>query len=143
MDFHSAASRLGVILLFALCCGCGGRREIVPVTGHVTVDGGQLPTDGALYFLPIEPADTYVARPGLGLFDAAGNYSVKTGASDGLVPGRYQVTVECWKSPPNMEGKPVISYLPDKYGKGTTSGLTLEVDPEARSLEFDVDVKTK
>jgi len=129
-------------LYVAWMAGCGGRVEVVPVKGRVTFDGEQVPADGALYFQPLQPAEKYQPRPGSGLFDQEGYYEAKTGTKNGVVPGQYQVHVECWKSPPNMEGKPVISYLPEKYQSAATSGLTLEVSPNDKKVEFNVDILT-
>ena len=122
--------------------GCGGRVEVVPVAGRVTFDGDQVPADGAIYFQPLQPSEGYDPRPGFGLFDQDGYYDAKTGTKNGVVPGQYQVHIECWKSPPNMEGKPVISYLPKQYQSAATSGLMLEVSAKDRKVEFNVDVGT-
>ena len=122
--------------------GCSGLFEIVPVEGRVTFDGEQVPADGALYFQPLQTAEAYQAQPGLGLFDQDGYYEAKTGTKNGLVPGQYQVHIECWKALPNMEGKPVVSFLPKKYQSAATSGLMLEVSPKDKKVEFNVDIQT-
>jgi len=129
-------------LFVSWMAGCGGRVEVVPVEGRVTFDGEKVPADGALYFQPLKPAEGYHERPGLGLFDQEGNYAAKTGTKNGVVPGQYQIHVECWESPPNMEGKPVISYLPEKYQSAATNGLTLDVSPKDKKVEFNIDIQT-
>jgi len=124
-----------------LVAGCG-RIETVPVTGTVTVDGGPPPAEGVLYFQPTQSASDYTARPGLAKFDTDGSYEAKSGTSVGLVPGHYEVGVECWKSPPNMEGKPVISHIPEAYRASSKSGFDVEVAPDAGIVRFDVEIVT-
>ena len=77
-----------------------------PTRGRITFEGVDMQAE------PVKAAEGYQSRPGFANFAADGSYTARTGTSDGLVPGEYQVSVECWKAPPNMEGKPVISYLP-------------------------------
>jgi hypothetical protein len=107
----------------------------------VTLAGGDLPAGGTLWFTPEEAAAGFAMRPGTADFAADGAYRVKTFVpGDGLLPGRYRVRVDCWKVPPNMEGKPTQSYLPAKYQNPQTSGLELEVKPDGDPITFDIDI---
>jgi hypothetical protein len=80
-------------------------------------------------------------RPGIGDFAADGAYEAKTFApGDGLLPGRYKLRVECWKTPPNMEGKPAVSYLPAKYQNPQQSGLELNVKPGDDPITLNIEI---
>ena len=96
-----------------LLLGCGsGHPPTTVVSGKITLAGKTLPKAGAIYFTPLEGA---LKRPGVGEFDANGNYTVRSwNEGDGLLPGKYKVSVECWVVPPTMGGAPK-SYIPDKY----------------------------
>ena len=49
-----------------------------------------------------------------------------------------RLVVECYETPPNMEGKPVKSFIDKKYTNGETSGFDLVVEPGAKPIEFDI-----
>jgi hypothetical protein len=59
------------------------------------------------------------------------------------MPGKYTMHVECWQSPPNMEGKPVKSFVPQKYQSAATSGFTLDITADMRTQEANLNVLTK
>lgn len=122
--------------------GCGsGMPQTVPVSGRVTFDGQAPPGPGAVYFLPQEAAEGFPIRPATGDFDKDGYYKVKTfDPGDGLMPGKYTMHVECWKSPPNMEGKPVISFVPSKYQSAESSGFEVEITTDMESKEVNLDL---
>lgn len=135
--------------MFAVVCvaalGCGnGMPRTVPVSGRVTFDGGPPPGPGTVYFLPQEAADGFPSRPATGDFDAQGQYLAKTfDPGDGLMPGKYTMHIECWQTPPNMEGKPVKSFVPSKYQSAATSGFAVEITAELPSKQVDFNVVTK
>ena len=138
-----ANRRLGTLLLTVLI-GCSNSPRCIPVSGTVTLDGAKVPGPGFIYFTTDGGAKDALSRPGTAEFDANGNYKVKTFVpGDGLMPGTYVLRVDCWKTPPNMEGKPVISFLPQKYQDAATSGLTLTVEPDARPITFDIRLTSK
>ena len=136
----------GVVLLGGLVllgCGPDGPRT-VPVSGTVTLDGEKVPGPGYIYFNSTTPGSGGPSRPGTAEFDATGRFTTTTYApGDGLLPGAYALRVDCWKTPPNMEGKPLVSFIPAKYQDAAKSGLTLTVDPAARSMTFDVKLTSK
>jgi len=111
--------------------GCGPHRpKTVPVSGRVTMDGGEMPGHGMLYFTPGEPAAGFPRRPGLAAFEPDGRFTVTTfEPGDGLMPGRYLVGAECWQVPPTMEGPAAKSYLPTKYQAAQTSGWEVLIEP--------------
>jgi hypothetical protein len=136
-------SHLAVIALIGLLSsGCGsGSPRTVRVSGRVTFDGQAPPAPGTVYFLPQEAAEGFPSRPATGEFDKDGYYKAKTfDPGDGLMPGKYTMHVECWQTPPNMEGKPVKSFVPSKYQSAETSGFQVEITTEMRSQEVNLDV---
>lgn len=127
-----------------LAAGCGPTGpKTVPVSGKVTLDGGTVPGPGFIYFTT-EGGGESVSRPGTAEFAADGSYRAKTFTDgDGLLPGKYLLRVDCWKTAPNMEGKPVASFLPPKYQDASKSNLELTVKPDDKSVTFDIDLKGK
>jgi hypothetical protein len=125
--------------------GCGsGLPQTIPVSGRVTFDGQPPPAAGIVYFLPIEPAKGFPSRPGDAAFAPDGQFKAKTfEPGDGLMPGKYLMTIECWASPPNMEGNPVKSHVPKKYQSPQASGFALDIAPDMDAQEITLNVVTK
>ena len=114
--------------------GCGvDRPDTVPVCGRVTLDGGQWPVGGRIYFTTAEAAEGLPSRPGRADFDRSGHFKATTWHSgDGLMPGRYKVHLECWKTPPEIDKPMPESYVPPKYQSAATSDLELTVSADSR-----------
>ena len=51
--------------------------------------------------------------------------------------------VECYQTPPNMEGKPVKRYVPQKYQSSLASGFQLDITPKMGPQDVNLDVVTK
>ena len=88
----------GCLLLIVLCAGCGERGlQPIAVHGQITYGGGEWPKPGCLYFTS-QPAAGVITRPGMAVFGPDGRFQVTTfRPDDGLLPGEYQVSVECWE----------------------------------------------
>ncbi|MCC6508226.1 MAG: hypothetical protein IT423_03910 [Pirellulaceae bacterium] len=141
-------SRCYLLLFCTTMCavlGCGnGMPQTVRVTGTVTFDGQKPPGPGIVYFLPQEPAGDLPLRPATGDFDAEGRYAAMTfEPGDGMIPGKYKVYIECWEQAPNMEGKPVKSFVPKKYQNAETSGIEINLTTDSASREENFNVTTK
>lgn len=138
----TAALAAGLVLVLA---GCGSKLpQTVSVTGQVTFDGQPPPAAGIVYFLPVEAAAGFSSRPATGDFGPDGTFRATTfEPGDGLMPGSYQMHVECWETPPNMDGKPVKSYVPEKYQSAEASGFKVEITAEMRSQKLNLDVPTQ
>lgn len=136
---------VSVITLVMFVAGCGSDLpQTISLTGKVTFDGAAPPGPGIVYLLPSEAAEGFPLRPATGDFGADGTYTVTTfKPGDGLMPGKYKVYIECWETPPNMDGKPVKSFVPTKYQNAETSGFEIDVTPDAASQTKDFDVVTK
>ena len=63
---------LGLLCL----AGCADDNGAVPVQGTVTLDGGTMPAEGSVQFLPIGAAEGYSMRPVEGRFESDGSYQV-------------------------------------------------------------------
>jgi hypothetical protein len=117
---------------------------VVKVTGTVTVDGQNPPGPGKIMFTPQQAADGFPTRSAAAQFGGDGRYSVRSFPKhEGIIPGHYQVAVECWETPPNLEGKRVQSYIAEKHQSPTTSGLALNVDPNAKPIRFDISLTSR
>ena len=134
-----------IFLATVLITACGSNLpQTVRVSGRVTFDGKTPPAAGSIYFLPVEAAEGFPSRPATGEFDANGHYRATTfEPGDGLMPGKYIMHIECWQSPPNLEGTPVKSFVPKKYQAANTSGFKLDITPKMGSQTVDLDVVTK
>jgi hypothetical protein len=131
----AAVGLLGII-------GCGSKHGTVPVSGTVTVNDQPPPGAGTVLFTVVEPAAGFPNRPAMAKFDESGEFSVTSyEPGDGLIPGSYKVAVECYETPPNMDGKPVKSYIDEKYMSGATSGFELTVEPGSKPIQFDVQLE--
>jgi hypothetical protein len=128
-----------------MLAACGSNLpKTIRVSGQVTFDGQPPPAAGSVYFLPIEAAEGFPSRPATGDFDKDGYFKAKTfDPGDGLMPGKYIMYIECWESPPNLEGKPVKSYVPQKYQSAQTSGFKLDITPEMGPQDIQLNVATK
>jgi len=138
--FLSAATCLAALVVFS---GCGSDRpQTIPIRGRVTFEGGPPPAPGVLYFTSDDPAEGFPRRPASADFDVEGRFEVKSwDAGDGLVPGRYKVTVECWEVAPMMGEGPPKSYVPEKYQSTATSDLEIEITRDDSSREIELDVR--
>jgi len=105
-----------LFILVASGCGPSGPKRI-QVHGKVTFDGKPPPGGGSVYFAPVKPAPGFPKRGGYGVF-AEGDGTFVVGSvkpDDGLMPGTYRVTMECWQRPPRDDGTPGKSFIPRGY----------------------------
>ncbi|HBO44437.1 MAG TPA: hypothetical protein DD670_10990 [Planctomycetaceae bacterium] len=128
-----------VLMLAVLAGGCGpSGPKRVKVEGKVTFNGSPPPADGSFYFAPSKPAPGFPARPAYATFSMGdGTFVVGSVKSDdGLVPGVYRVTLECWRQQPSADGTPGRSHVPEGY---IPPELEIKVD-ESGPIRFDFDV---
>jgi hypothetical protein len=87
-----------VAAAFLTLAGCGGGApelavptgSLQPVKGSVLLPNGKPLSTGTVVFIP---ANGTGASPS-GELDSTGNFSLKTGSSDGAAPGEYKVRIE-------------------------------------------------
>lgn len=145
---HSCAGTVRLLLFLPwviLLASCGTKLpQTIRVSGQVTFDGQPPPGAGSVMFLPIEAGEGFPSRPAGGAFAADGRFKAMTFESDdGLMPGKYLISVECWDTPPSMQGNPGKSHVPKKYQSPQTSGFKLDISPDTRPQEIKLDVVTK
>jgi len=100
-------------------CGSGSSLPLVPVSGVVTFSGGPPPKEGLVVFsqLPGSGVKGLPNRPGRATFGADGKFVATTfQPGDGLLPGKYQVRVECVDGVPEVNIPwDAISFVPSTY----------------------------
>ncbi|MBN1393698.1 MAG: hypothetical protein JW959_01520 [Pirellulales bacterium] len=142
-DFRFTISLLTpAVLCLMLAAGCEHGPEVVPVEGRITYGGGPWPKPGVVYFLPVESAAGSSLRPAWAKFDTNGRFfATSFREGDGLVPGKYLASVECWEKPPSMsDPTPPVNLVPERFRSAQTSGLEFTVDPGRKSVSLDWDV---
>ncbi len=135
------------LLLLVTAAGCGSSGpQPVRVQGKITLDGGNWPKQGVIYFTPLTPAPGFPSRPGTGKFGADGQFVVTTlGKGDGLYPGKYGAAVECWDIPPSMDAKspPPRGFADPKFASAQSSGLLLDVPTGSDPIHVDFNVTAR
>jgi hypothetical protein len=130
-------------LAIAAHTGCGDSGlSIVPVSGKVTFSGGPCPAAGNVGFTPISVEPGLPHRPGSGQFREDGTFQVTSfKKGDGLVPGRYRVTVMCFSGLPDPRSRDPwgdVSYVPKDY---QAPELVVEKGGDAIEVMYDVPLK--
>jgi hypothetical protein len=139
-----ATAVLAAFCSLPLGCGSGHGLPLVPVSGQVTFEGGPPPIEGSISFVKV--ADAGVTglpnRPGRAPFGNDGKFEATTfQEGDGLLPGRYQVTITCVDG----EAKPgqpfeEVSFVPPDY---RAEELVVEADSDAITKNYDVPLNPK
>jgi hypothetical protein len=137
---------LSLELTIVVLGGCkrGNGLPMVPVSGKVTFAGGTCPAPGNVTFTPIEVDAGLPRRPGSGLFKTDGQLVVSSfSEGDGLVPGRYKVTITCYSGLPDPRSKDPwgdVSYVPRTY---QPPELLVKADGGPVEVSYDVPPKKK
>lgn len=128
-------SRVRFVALLLLCVvlGCGSPHDST-VSGKVTLDGQPL-TTGTVTFAPQGEG-----RIAYGEINASGEYAVRTLGDQGMLPGKYNVTIRATGQAAESHLPPPL-LTPEKYGDPATSGFTAEIKPGANSYNFDMSSK--
>ncbi len=111
-----------------------------PGRGRLTLDGE--PVEGmVINFYPAErPQEGEQVFPATGTTDKDGLFRLQTYAADGILPGKYRVTIER----PNdiIQGlTQKANPVPEKYRNTRTSGLEYEIKPESW-YEFNIELSS-
>lgn len=124
------------VIWLAILVGCGGPHESY-VAGSVTLDGEALP-GGTIMFHP-QAGGPLVT----GTIQEDGSYKLATGATAGLAPGRYVVTVRSFTQIPAPGMTPAqleaISRAPGRYAEAATSGFSYEIQAGANSIDIEME----
>jgi hypothetical protein len=134
---------IGIMMLGVLGCGRGG-LPTVPVRGQVKFVGGPCPAPGNVTFTPVEVEPGLPRRPGSATFHADGQFAITSfQKEDGLLPGRYKVSITCLSGMPDPS-KPDpwsdVSYVPSSY---QPPELVVARDSDPIELTYDVPAKKK
>jgi hypothetical protein len=114
----------------------------VPVRGKVTFAGGPPPKPGSVAFAPITVAEGLPHRPGTANFGTDGEFQVTSfHENDGLIPGTYQASVDCWLKNPNPS-EPSSFERFNAVPKGFQPP-PITVDADAGVVEVAIDVPKK
>ncbi len=115
---------LATVAVAASGCGRGGQPRTYRVQGTVTYRGQPL-AEAHVRFIPES------GPPAEGVTDPSGAFELQTfRPGDGAVAGKHTVTVsktQVVDSDPNAAYPVMRSVLPDRYGRVTTSPLSVEV----------------
>lgn len=135
--FRFACSMLAIPLLTLVSfAGCNGGHPTKRVAGRVTFEGEAPPKAGEIFFAPLEPAAGMQNRPAGGTFDKSGSFTLRTFEDgDGVLPGKYQVNIECWRIPPTLENRLDANYVPQSFWKEV---VVAKDDKEPVVIEIDV-----
>lgn len=136
-----ARSLFSLVLMAALALGCGDGNS--HLSGRVTLDGEPMAAVdsvfGTVTFDPLTPGPVATAE-----VDSSGYYQAYTGASPGLPPGEYGVSVRAFRSTPpaNEDEMPGVEVLTPKHlATPKTSGLTVKVGPGSNTFDIAIDSK--
>jgi len=144
---------LSAALLFAGCGGGGPKApDFYAAKGVVTFEGSPLP-DANVTFKPDSGPVAF------GTTDANGEFTLRTGTSNGAVAGNHKVSVvvpvagdTAMVNPTpddlakmSMNPQPAAaapkSPIPERYGKPDTSGLTQTVETDTSKNVFTIELK--
>ena len=137
-------SFLAAAYVAAMLSGCGDAGpHMAPVSGVVTLDGSPV-ANAAVMFVPEGGG-----RPATGLTDEEGKFSLETmKPGDGALVGKHQVTVTGVKTTGIEATADGLSgavdpnkireewFVPQKYSKAETSGLSQEVAEDMPPVEL-------
>jgi hypothetical protein len=120
--------------------GCGGdAKGLVLVSGQATYAGGEWPMPGTITFTPLESGASQPARPGSARFNADGKFVVGSyQPGDGLMPGKYHVTISCIDPLDFSKPREVLEFVPADY---RPDDLVVEAGQDAIELKYDVPKK--
>jgi len=135
---------VGVFVLVLVGCGGGEGPPTYVVTGKITIKG-QPAKDILLTFSPVDPQ----GEPAIGVVDADGSYTLKTGinAKPGARPGKYKVVITADTSKVDMSKayagasgppKPPESPAPKEYENAKTSPKEVEVLAQSNTINIDI-----
>ncbi|MCC7475817.1 MAG: hypothetical protein IT425_10500 [Pirellulales bacterium] len=128
--------------LIATCFGCGKSSDTVPASGSVTFAGGPPPAEGTIIFTPVSVAEGFPKRPGRAHFDTSGHFTVTTYQSnDGLLPGTYRPSIECWMGKPDSNDPSSFDRL-NHVPKGFQA-QEITVSRDSGSVNVSIDIPKK
>jgi hypothetical protein len=128
---------LAVVPVTLTASGCDSGPLLVPLHGKVTFNGGPPPAAGVVSFAPLTVTEGLPRRPGRATFDTDGEFQASSfQPGDGLIPGRYGVTIICQKPASSDQVNPQqFSYVRRGY---QAPDVVVEASAKEVKLDFDV-----
>jgi hypothetical protein len=144
---HCTDSKWLFAFVIAMLGVLGCKRNelpLVPVRGQVKFAGAACPAQGNVTFAPVEVEAGLPRRPGSAAFQTDGQFAVTSfQKNDGLLPGRYKVSVTCYSGLPDPASSDPwgdVSYVPNDY---QPQELIVRRDSDSIELTYDVPTKKK
>jgi hypothetical protein len=133
-------------LLLAILCaslpGCGS--NLASVSGAIKLDGKPLAGSESLRgTVQFSPADGH-GTTAVGYVDENGLYSLSSGSREGVLPGKYLVSVSATEIiPPKIPGEAPSGRLvtPQGYANAKESGLTADVARGSNRFDYELSSK--
>jgi len=142
-DFRIPFDFLCLAALALIFCGCGNDKGLIELNGKITLDNKEMPFAGEIKFLPKEVEAGKPMRPARAKFDTNGAFQATSfEPGDGIYPGTYAVTVECWEVSASMGGPTPINAIDSKYQNPGQSGLQVIVEPNNSNQVFDINLSS-
>lgn len=120
--------------------GCGGASTThIPVKGKVMFGTKPLPT-GLVIFYPDKSKGNEFPHAARGQINEQGIYDLESDAGKpGTPAGHYIVTIVATKKKnPKDEYSEMVSLIPTGYNDPKTSGMKVEVKPDAKADAYDL-----
>ena len=157
-DVSFTVSRRGAVALLALTligCGDGGppKPDFYAAKGVVTYSGNPVPNASVIF----RPETGPVA---FGTTNEKGEFTLSSGANDGAVAGKHEITVTDPAAPaanipeaptpedlvklsnaPKSKAPAAKPSIPEKYSRFETSGLSQTIDTDPTKNEFKLDLQ--
>ncbi len=112
--------------------GCSGNWGTV--SGTVTLDGTPL-REGTITFHPQGEGPTAYGKV------RDGSFTIRTGQKEGLLPGKYKVTIAHMTIPESGSSEKAKFLTPERYSRPETSGLEADVNSGDNNLKFEMTTK--
>lgn len=129
-------------MIVALCLGLSGCGRLVTVEGQVLCDGKPLEEAGVV-FIPQDFTERRAGtRTAFGTTDADGKFRLTTVDRQGVVPGKYKVTVSKKVPPPDFKPPPAgklammptwVEVLPAHYTDPERTPFHVEIPKEGKN----------
>src|SRR5262249_22805146 len=127
---------LALVVWVALsAAGCGQEAKLVPVTGHVTLDGAAL-SAGSVLFVPDETKGNNSQVSPRGMIDSQGNYELFSDGKKGAPAGWYKVVVSL--TSPGIAPPPKGPTMDFKFQHPERTDLAIEVVPQPQPGAYDL-----
>jgi hypothetical protein len=145
-----------VILLCVWGCSSGVKGPpLFPVTGTLTVGGKPL-ANVSVQLMPVDVSVESKSRPGGGMTNADGKFTIQTNGADGAQAGKYKVVLLASSGAPTgqmsveeatkMSGQfagsrgpaPATSPFPKEWESAATSPKEIEVTNEPVTVKIEI-----